>query len=67
MIEFKDPFGQETILPVLPIPFNKTIQLAVNSKYKYVAVWDLNTAKKILSDLEKSIQILEEGNGGKYK
>lgn len=62
MIEFKDPFGQETILTILPVPFNKTVQLAVNSKYKYVAVWDINIAKKILAELEKSIQILEEND-----
>lgn len=59
MIKFKDPFGQETILTILPIPFNKTVQLAVNSKYKYVAVWDISVAKEILTELEKAIQTLE--------
>lgn len=62
LIHFKDPFQQETIVTVLPIEFNKTIQFAVNSKYKYVAVWDLGTAKCILKELQNSIQTLEETN-----
>ncbi len=62
MIEFKDPFGQDTILTILPVPFNRTVQLAVNSKYKYVAVWDITVAKKVLAQLERSIQILEASN-----
>lgn len=60
MIQFNDPFGQETILTILPVSFNKTVQFSVNSKYKYIAVWDINVAKKVLCELEKSIQILEE-------
>ena len=62
LIDFKDPFQQDTIVTVLPIEFNKTIQFAVNSKYKYIAVWDLRTAKRILEELQNSIQILEGTN-----
>ncbi len=62
MIEFKDPFGQDTIITILPVPFNKTVQLAVNSKYKYIAVWNLPIARKILEELGAAIQILEEGD-----
>lgn len=59
MIEFKDPFGNETIITILPVPFNMTVQLAVNSKYKYVAVYDIHTAKKMLTELTSAIAILE--------
>ena len=65
MINFTDPFGQETILTILPIEFNKTVQLAINSKYKYIAVWDLQTAKAILQQLSTTITILEESDAEK--
>lgn len=60
MIEFKDPFGRETSITILPVPFNGKIHFAVDSKYKYVAVWDVQTAKKILMYLEGAITSLEE-------
>ena len=62
MIEYKDSFQQETIITVLPIKFNKTVQFSVNSKYKYIAVWNINIAKKILQELETTIQTLEKNN-----
>lgn len=62
MIEFKDCFGQETIVTILPVPFNKTIQLAVNSKYKYIAVWELPVARKVLAELQQAITNLEKEN-----
>lgn len=65
MIEFKDPFQQDTILTILPIQFNKTVQFAVNSKYKYIAVWNLRTAKAVLNELQEVITTLEEINHDK--
>lgn len=62
MIEFLDPFGQETIITILPIDFSKRVHFAVNSKYKYIASWDIDTARQILQELEKSIKTLEEKN-----
>jgi len=60
MIHFNDPFGQETIVTVLPIDFNDTVQFSVNSKYKYIAVWDLRTAKQVYDELGKAILKIEE-------
>lgn len=55
MIKYTDSFGNETEITVLPVKFNNMVHFAVNSKYRFIAAWDIITAKQILESLQKAI------------
>ena len=57
MIEYIDCFGRKTIIDILPSTFNNRISFIVRKERQSVyESWDIETAKKILNELQQSIE-----------
>lgn len=60
MINYTDSFGRDVVLESLPSIHNKRIGFIIRrERQSLYESWDLETAKKVLEELEKTIQILE--------
>lgn len=59
MIDFEDPFGNASVITVLPVAWNNRVALSVNSRRDYVASYDLGTAKKIALAFQEAIEVIE--------
>lgn len=61
MANYIDSFGRETLVEVLPSQYNKRIGFVTRKERQSLyESWDLETAKKIVEDLQIAIQIIEE-------
>ncbi len=57
MIEYIDCFGRKTIIDIKPPTFNDKVTFIVRKERQVFAdAWDIETAKKILNELQQSIE-----------
>jgi len=57
MIEYIDCFSRKTIMEIKPPTFNNKVSFIVRKERQVFAeAWDIETAKKILTELQQSIE-----------
>ncbi len=57
MTEYIDCFGRKTIIDIKPPTFNDKVTFIVRKERQVFAdAWDIETAKKILNELQQSIE-----------